>query len=394
MMTKSDLSGSCCSEPKKGIQTFGVMIQPSMNVRKEGQWPFQDLDQYRKPGYRLCGFVEGFLETEAGPAPRIKTSLDREDMASAILVRLGVNRNDYKVSPGLYAVGNPRKDSEVLVTANYKLTFDLLRKELQGLNCWILVLDTNGVNVWCAAGKKTFATWELVNRINKTRLDQVVAHKRLILPQLGATGISAGAVKKASGFSVIYGPVRAKDIPAFLENNQKADAAMRRVTFSFFERLVLTPIELRMTVKPALVAAIAMVVLSGIGPEAFSLSNIWARGRAGLFFLMTGIVSGALVTPALLPMIPFKAFAAKGFVSGALFAVLPAALISPGTLKPTGFYALWMFCMAVSSYLAMNFTGATPFTSPSGVEKEMKRYLPVQALGLVGAVALWVYSSF
>ncbi|MBU4055108.1 MAG: hypothetical protein KKA41_12125, partial [Proteobacteria bacterium] len=261
-------------------------------------------------------------------------------------------------------------------------------------NIWILVLDTNGVNVWCAAGKKTFSTRELVKRIEMTNLDRLVAHKRLILPQLGATGVSAGTVKKASGFTVVYGPVRAKDIPAFLKNHRKADSKMRQVTFSFFERLVLTPIELRMSAKPALMAAVAVVILSGIGPEVFSLSSAWSRGWIGVLFLMAGILSGALITPSLLPVIPFKAFAVKGFISGAFAAGLPALVVSSGTVKPSGFYALWLFCMAISSYLAMNFTGATPFTSPSGVEKEMKRFMPVQALGLVAAITLWIYSAF
>jgi len=394
MVKISDPAGGCCGEPQKGIQTMGVMIQPFMNAGKDNPGPFHPLDEYRKPGHTLSGFVEGFFETEAGQVPRIKTAMDRKDVANAILVRIGVNRNNYKVSPGLYAAGNPDKDSEVLVTANYKLTFDYLRKELQGLNIWILVLDTNGVNVWCAAGKKTFSTRELVKRIEMTNLDRLVAHKRLILPQLGATGVSAGTVKKASGFTVVYGPVRAKDIPAFLKNHRKADSKMRQVTFSFFERLVLTPIELRMSAKPALMAAVAVVILSGIGPEVFSLSSAWSRGWIGVLFLMAGILSGALITPSLLPVIPFKAFAVKGFISGAFAAGLPALVVSSGTVKPSGFYALWLFCMAISSYLAMNFTGATPFTSPSGVEKEMKRFMPVQALGLVAAITLWIYSAF
>ena len=182
---------------------MGVMIQPFMNAGKDNSGPFHPLDEYRKPGYALCGFVEGFLETEAGQVPRIKTVMDRRDVANAVLVRIGVNRNNYKVSPGLYAAGNPDQDSEVLVTANYKLTFDVLRKELQGLNIWILVLDTNGVNVWCAAGKKTFSTTELVKRIEMTNLDRLVSHKRLILPQLGATGVSAANREK--GFRVHRG---------------------------------------------------------------------------------------------------------------------------------------------------------------------------------------------
>jgi len=36
---------------------------------------------------------------------------------------------------------------------------------MPGRNLWILILDTKGVNVWCAAGKGTFGTEELVFRI-------------------------------------------------------------------------------------------------------------------------------------------------------------------------------------------------------------------------------------
>ena len=48
----------------------------------------------------------------------------------------------YSVAPGLYAVGAPDRESDVLVTANYKLSFDTLRRELKGFNAWVLVLDT------------------------------------------------------------------------------------------------------------------------------------------------------------------------------------------------------------------------------------------------------------
>ena len=38
------------------------------------------------------------------------------------------------VPPGLYALGEPGRDSDVLVTANYKLSFDMLRRALHGLD--------------------------------------------------------------------------------------------------------------------------------------------------------------------------------------------------------------------------------------------------------------------
>jgi CO dehydrogenase/acetyl-CoA synthase gamma subunit (corrinoid Fe-S protein) len=70
------------------------------------------------------------------------------------------------------------------------------------------VLDTQGINVWCAAGKGTFGTDELVHRIEATQLHDVVRHRVLILPQLGAPGVAAHDVKKRSGFTIEYGPVR------------------------------------------------------------------------------------------------------------------------------------------------------------------------------------------
>ena len=76
-------------------------------------------------------------------------------------VRWGIGRMNYRVDPGLYSLGNPDALSPVLVSANYKMSFDRLRESLPGRNAWILVLDTDGVNVWCAAGKGTFGTEEL-----------------------------------------------------------------------------------------------------------------------------------------------------------------------------------------------------------------------------------------
>ncbi len=64
------------------------------------------------------------------------------------------------------------------------------------------------MNVWCAAGKGTFGTKELVNRIRLASLDKIVDHKRIILPQLGAVGVAAYQVKESSGYTVIYGPVQ------------------------------------------------------------------------------------------------------------------------------------------------------------------------------------------
>lgn len=381
---------------KKGLSTTGIGIMPSMNapVPSCTDKNPDPMAGYQKPGYKLCSFVSGFIKTDVGNIPVIKTRLGNDDLFAGFYVRCGINRHRYAVAPGLYAVGTPDKTSEVLVTANFKLTLDHLRKELKNLNVWILVLDTKGVNVWCAASKGTFSTWELVNRIRLVSLEKVVEHKRLIVPQLGATGVNAREVKKLSGFQVVYGPIRAKDIPAFLNNNRKADKKMRQVTFDMYERFILTPVEVQIVLKPALITALVLFVLSGIGPDIFSFSNAWHRGLTGFWALMTGIVTGAVITPVLLPFIPVRAFALKGIITGSFSALIILLLSSAGATGISGFTALFLFSVAISSYLAMNFTGTTPFTSPSGVEKEMKLYIPIQLGAVILSCGLWIYSAF
>ncbi len=349
--------------------------------------------QFEKPGFALLDFVKEFVQTPAGPVPRIKTTLQWPDYAGTIGARLGINRNQYKIAPGLYCVGTPDSQSPVLVTANYKLTFDCLRKTLTSINAWILVLDTRGINVWCAAGKNLFSTAEVVHRANRSEVKKVVSHSRLILPQLAATGVAAHEVKKQSGFEVIYGPVRCQDLPNFLTNSFKSEPAMRKVTFNIIERIILTPVELAHLPKPTLWVLLAAFLISGIGIHVFSFSAAWLRGVMLVVAYAAGILAGAVATPALLPWIPGRPFALKGAIMGVLSAAAIVALFR-SDLQLLGALALILWTTAVSSYLAMNFTGSTPFTSPSGVEKEMRKAIPLQAAALLLAMVAWVASAF
>ncbi|MFH2059613.1 MAG: mercury methylation corrinoid protein HgcA [Pseudomonadota bacterium] len=387
-------------KPGLGISSSRISIMSSMEDVPAAcsTGPSDPKTAYEKPGFQLCTYVDRFMDTAAGPVPIIKPRLGIKDLISTFFVRCGINRYSYTVAPGLYAIGSPDKSSEVLVTANFKLTFDHLRKELKYINAWILVLDTKGINVWCAASEGTFATAELVKQIKICSLEKVVDHKHIIVPQLGATGVSARSVQKQSGFRVVYGPIRANDIPVFLTNNNTADKTMRQVTFTLYERFILTPVEIQIVIKPALITALIVFILSGFGPGIFSFSALWPRGVVCVLALATGILSGAFVTPVLLPFVPFRQFALKGIIIGSVFSILllfgissPIHLYSPGS---AGLVALFLFSVAISSFLAMNFTGTTPFTSPTGVELEMKRFIPIQLSALIISTGLWIYSAF
>jgi len=337
--------------------------------------------------------VDGLVETPAGPVPRVHSRIGRRDLLGRWRVRWGIGRDRYRVAPGLYALGAPDGNAPVLVTANYKLTFDVVRRDAAGLDAWILVLDTNGVNVWCAAGEGTFGTEEVIRRVTEARLTEIVNHRRLILPQLGAPGVAAHGIRKGCGFSVTYGPVRARDIREFLKAGMVASPLMRRVVFPTVDRLVLTPIEITGMLRPAGWAAVVLFLLAGVGPGVFSPAAAWERGFAAVGALAAGILAGAVATPVLLPWLPGRAFSVKGGLAGGGLAAC-AVMWERGSLEAPAALAMLLAMTAVSSFVAMNFTGATPFTSPSGVEKEMRRALPVQAALTALAGLLWVGGAF
>ena len=398
--TDSSTSDCCGNDQQKmdcdqPLQPFTIPMAGAVDDDAPccGPKPGPPSSPYEKPGYRLYHFVKDFAETPVGFIPRIGTSLEGSDIVGTLRARLGVSRDGYRVAPGLYCVGIPDEESPVLVTANYKLSFDSLRQELPDIDAWILVLDTRGVNVWCAAGKRTFSTEEVIRQVHGVSLDKLVSHRELVLPQLGAPGISAHKVKKGCGFKVIWGPVKAKDLKTFLNNGRKADTYMRQVTFSMGERIILIPVELSLIVKPSLAILLAIFVLSGISPDIFSFSAAWFRGLNGTAAYLLGVVAGAVVVPAFLPFLPMRQFFIKGILTGLAGGIL-VILYLGATITRLESLTLLLLTTSVSSYAAMNFTGATPFTSPSGVEKEMRQGIPLQMVAVAIAVIAWVAAPF
>jgi len=342
-------------------------------------------------------FVSGSIDTPAGGLPQVSSALTWQDRWGSIKTRWGVGRMNYKVDPGLYALGTPDNNSSVFVSANYKLSFDRLRSALTGRSAWILVLDTKGINVWCAAGKGTFGTDELIRRINITNLNNIVSHRKLILPQLGAPGVAAHKVKQISGFKVQYGPIRAEDLPAYLDANFKTTAPMRLITFPLKERAVLIPVELVETIKPFLIIALVLFVLGGIGGPSGFWANALSHGLFAVLALLCAVIGGTVLNPLLLPYLPGRAFSIKGFSIGIVIALILLYLRDINLLAwPGRIEALaWVLIIpAVSGYLAMNFTGCSTYTSLSGVKREMRWALPLEIACAATGLVMWIGAIF
>jgi len=361
--------GGCC----------GSVDKPNPSRRKGSAW------------------ISGVVKTAAGDVPQVRTSLSFHDRLGTVKARWDINRMNYSVPPGLYAVGNPTSESVVLVSANYKMSFDRLRKQLGGRDAWILVLDTKGINVWCAAGKGTFGTDELLNRIKITGLDKIVSHRRLVVPQLGATGVSAHIVRKASGFSIIYGPVRVEDLPAFLNAGMKAQPEMRRVRFGLRDRVVLIPVELVGGGKYVLLLAAVFALIGGLSSSGYSFAKVLSAGIINASIVFGSFFCGTLLGPILLPWLPGRAFSIKGAMLGMALVGALAVFGLPGP----GLFGSWLHLAAfafliptLTSFTLMNFTGASTFTSLSGVIREMRLAVPVQIAAAVIGVVLWFGGLF
>jgi hypothetical protein len=280
--------------------------------------------------------VEGRISTLAGEVPRVAAHWSLGDWLGRVLVRLGFRRMSYAIAPGLYAVGRPGANAPVLVTANYKLTFDVLRRAIAGLDAWVLVLDTKGVNVWCAAGKGTLGSAELAARVESTRLAQVVRHRRL-------------------------------------------------------DRLEVAGLELAQAGRAMVALSVLVLAVTAWNGTTFSQASAWESSAAVLLASWGGVLAGTVLFAALLPWLPGRMFAVKGAVLGLVLAAVQGELGSG--LLPDGApavlpWALGLLTIAISSYLAANYTGSTTFTSLSGVKRELEVSIPAMAGALIVAAIL------
>jgi ubiquinone/menaquinone biosynthesis C-methylase UbiE len=197
-----------------------------------------------------------------------------------------------KLRPGLYAVGQPGPNSPVLVTGNFDLTVRRLVRAIDGrLDVWVLVADSAGINVWCAAGGGYFTAEKVIAAVKSSHLEEVVSHHALILPQLCANGVDGWRIRKEIGWGVHWGPVRAADLPAYLANKRKKTDDMRWVCFPLKDRLEMVTVTLGFYALLILVPVFIFwrnlfwpITISMLGLSYFyAMVHPWLPGRDGLY---------------------------------------------------------------------------------------------------------------
>lgn len=312
------------------------------------------------------------------------SKLTFRDKLNHFLARTGLRRDRFRVQPGLYTLGKPDKKSHVFVSANYGLSFGSLRVALSGIDCYILVLETKGINVWCAAGKGTFGTEELVYRIDNVKLKHHVDHNLLILPQLSAPGVAAHEVAKRTGFRIEYGPVRAKDIHEYLRSHT-ATPEMRRVTFNLLDRLILIPVEITHMSIPTLILMVLLYL---------------ASGPIAALTVLAIVVANLIIFPVLLPWLPTPNFSTKGFLLGSFIAIpffLFVLLGNPSVewWKRLGWALPYLLILpSLVAFIGLTTTGLTNYASASGVKREISSYFPLMFWMFCAGVVLGIIFRF
>jgi len=188
----------------------------------------------------------------------------------------------------------------------------------------------------------------------------------------------------------VYGPVRAEDLIAFLGSNLKVTQEMRKVTFSLRERIVLIPVDFVQSMRYFFLLSVVFLLFSMFSRVGFSLSGILSVGLLSVLNLFSAFFAGIVFGPILLPILPGKSFAMKGLWSG----LLMLSLFSYSDYNLINMIGWMILIPSISSYLLMNFTGASTYTSMSGVKKEMRIAIPLQLVGAVIGMVLLLISRF
>jgi hypothetical protein len=305
------------------------------------------------------------------------------DYLKAVVCWLDAFKKTYAIEPGLYYTGKHYDHrAPLLVTSNYFLTVFLVVRRIRAFNARLLVIDTDGTNVWCSAGEGKFSNAEILKQLNRYDRKLLTDGHRLtlILPKLSFAGVNLGGLRKA-GVRPIIGPIYAKDLPAYLAQPPYKDRDEDRVLFNLQSRLF--------TWLPGLVQVFTYsfaVVLAFWG-----LAQIWGFPVPIGILVLTGVLATAY--PILFPWIPGERFAVKGLWLAALTSLVICALAAAGALSMANLPMTLLFTFGTAIFFGLSYTGNSAVSNFSRIRKEIARFLPLYSFFYAASLAAFVITE-
>jgi acetyl-CoA decarbonylase/synthase complex subunit gamma len=286
----------------------------------------------------------------------------------------------YVIEPGLYQLG-PRYDpgAPLLVTANYHMSVVLVARHARQAGARLLVVDTDGINVWCSAGKGAFSNAAILAQLQRYDRELLTDGKwlRLVVPKLALSGVDLRALRE-HGIRPVIGPLYAKDLPAYLAQPKLEDRDDDRVVFGLQSRLF--------TWLPGLVqyvgyAAVIVMVLMLLG-------LVWeVSAPLGLILVVAAL---GTAYPVLFPWLPGRRFAIKGIVLGTLGSLALGLLVVTKALDPLTLAFAIPFTFAASIFIGLSYTGNSAVSNYTRVRRETAQFLPVNVLLFVASLVVFL----
>ncbi len=295
------------------------------------------------------------------------------------------------IEPGIYQSGNPDENSPIIVTANYLYTYIKVMRALKGIDAWVLCVDSNGINVWCAARGNNFGNKQLIEAVEATDIANITIKKTLIVPQLSAGGITAPLIKSEAPdfpFNILYGPVWAKYIPQFLEERpaRKPDK-MKLANFTLSHRFRAeithtTFLFRKIFLLPTIALLLLLIGLTFI--DTLWIRKLWIVGELCFWI----IIANALIA-ILFPITKFtRKFITKGIIFGIITVIMFGGVswffnYSLPNIILSSFFYFW-----VAFFSTMSFSGYTMATSPREIQDEYPIFSKINMILLIiGLVA-------
>lgn len=288
---------------------------------------------------------------------QLPLSLGLPDYTKAFISWVFLFMRLFSVRPGYYFTGQKDENSPLLVTCNNFLTVFLLARRIAGRSVRLLIINTNGINVWCAAGEGKFSAAEIIDKAMRVRLLKEGQKTDMILPKLCLSGVRLSDLRKA-GIRPIIGPMYAKDVPEYLDKGEFDDRINDRFQFRLQSR--------SFTALPTAVQFFYYFL--GVYVLTF-----WTLSST-VIWVATGL---AFLYPVLFPFLPGKQFAVKGISLGLIASILPAVFFYTGSFNLEHFLFWILFIIATLIFIGLSYTGNSPISNHALVKKETVRFLPV-----------------
>lgn len=123
-----------------------------------------------------------------------------------------------QIEPKVYPIGAVGKDSPILVTTNFSLTYYTVVGEVEAskVPTYIVSVDTEGMSVLTAWAAEKFTPEKITDSLNKFAVSDLVKFKKVVIP--GYVAVMSGDLEEQSGWKVVVGPKEAAGLPSFLKN--------------------------------------------------------------------------------------------------------------------------------------------------------------------------------